>query len=660
MNNPPLNSTNLPIHPTHTDAGVANGHTRVAPDCGSTDRGSTDRGSTDRGSTDRGSTDRGSTDRGSKSFAGFSQVSEAESSSMSQDFPDIPEIHNLILSHLSFSDLLSAERVSRCFRHNILLNHSKEIAYFRELPETSRCRVEKWITSASDYLIDYLERFSTTKPEGYFHAMQQDKPKAFVEIMYFNLRETIGQSLFFDTERKAVMVHENKVHTVQSSTDIPQIMSSSNAEVIMMELIRGTQWVETLSIPYDRGYYGKYSAQLFANGTCFLTNNSDFVKIFERSQDGKWDHKTSLFDNNHTVTKTTEFVRPNSCNVFVLAGCNVNGIPIFLTKYCGKNSDGKWIEFPLGLTDRVIVRDVTRDARCALVSDGGDLLIYQQTDEELEVSTLSDCGSYGRFSPDGARIVSNYGRNGAKVFIRSNQGDWLEEYIIQDEEERGAVLFLQYSPDGTAIALISSHRVEIFGRQGEGAWGRQAIFNNSGVGHICFSEIIFSPGGTHGVLKSISDRNTEKNMPEYVPRIIGKISNGSWVEKAKVAANGLVAFSPDETHVAVYTARNQRITLFELSDERKLPEVANIEPCKKIRSIQFSDDGSHVVTGSDDGLVRIWGQSGNSRWVEKAVIKHHEPVHLVQFVMKMTHVLVCCNNKVHLYELKPQVLSFSV
>ena len=161
MNNPPLNSTDLPIHPTHTDAGVANGHTRVAPDCGLTDRGSTD--------------------RGSKSFAGFSQVSEAESSSMLQDFPDIYEVHNLIFSHLSFSDLLSAERVSRCFRDNILLNHSKEIAYFRELPETSRCRVEKWITSASDYLIDYLERFSTTKTEGYFRAMQHHKPKAFIE-----------------------------------------------------------------------------------------------------------------------------------------------------------------------------------------------------------------------------------------------------------------------------------------------------------------------------------------------------------------------------------------------------------------------------------------------------------------------------------------------
>ena len=118
-------------------------------------------------------------------------------------------------------------------------------------------------------------------------------------------------------------------------------------------------------------------------------------------------------------------------------------------------------------------------------------------------------------------------------------------------------------------------------------------------------------------------------------------------------------FSPDQIHVAVYTARDQRITLCELSDERKLPEVANIEPCKKIRSIEFSADGSHVVTGSDDGLVRIWGQSGKSRWIEKAVIKHDEPVHLVQFVMEMTHVLACCNNKVNLYELKPQALEFN-
>ena len=308
MNNTPLNATGLPICQPHTDAGVANGASRIAP-VGNTKR-----------------------------FAGFNRVSEAEPSSIPQHFPATAEIQNLIFSHLSFANLLSAERVSRCFRNNILLNHSKEIAYFRELSDTTRYRVENWITSTSDYLIDYLERFSTTKPRGYFRAMQNNTPKAFVEIMYFNLREILGQSLSFDTEFKASMVHENRVHTVQSSANFPEIMSSSDAEVKMIGLIRGTQWVETLSTPYGRGNWGKYSAKLIANGSCLVTNNSDFVKIFERSHGGKWDHKTSIFDNNHiTVRQATEFVRPNSCYMFVNAYCrNDNENCVRLAKYCEK------------------------------------------------------------------------------------------------------------------------------------------------------------------------------------------------------------------------------------------------------------------------------------------------------------------------------------
>lgn len=624
MNNPPLNSTNLPIYPTHTDAGVANDHT-VAPDCGS------------------------------KSFAGFRQISKAEPSSMLQAMLEIPELGSRILSYLSSSDLSRVEAVSKRFRDNILRNRSKEIACFRELPDTTQCRVKKRIESDSDYLIDYLERFSTTKPEGYFRAMQHRKPKAFVEIIYFNLREISGQNLSFDTELKAAMVHENRVHTVQSSADIPVILSSSDAEVKIVELIRGTQWVETLSIPYGRIHWGKYRAQLFANGTCLVINNSTVVKIFERSRDGKWDHKTSLFDDDDTAREATEFVSPNSCHVLVNANCIVDELKVSLTKYGGKNSDGKWIELPLGVTDRVFVLDVTRDGRCALVRDTDDLLICDLTDDGPEVSTQSYINSRkAKFSPDGTRVWSNYGRNGAKVYIRGNQGNWLEEYIIEDENDRYWLWDIKFSPDGTTIALNDSYRVEIHGQQGEGVWGRQAVFDDFSGRRIFL--ILFSPCGTHGVITLFSGRDTG----EKAQRIIGKISNGSWVEKASVAANDLVVFSPDQIHVAVYSASDQRITLCELTDEEALPEVTIIEQSQTVNSIEFSTEGSYLVTGSDDGMVRIWGQTGNRRWTERATIAHDEPVHLVQFVMEMTHVLACCNNRTNLYELKPNVLSFSV
>ncbi|WP_257266942.1 WD40 repeat domain-containing protein, partial [Endozoicomonas sp. ONNA2] len=90
------------------------------------------------------------------------------------------------------------------------------------------------------------------------------------------------------------------------------------------------------------------------------------------------------------------------------------------------------------------------------------------------------------------------------------------------------------------------------------------------------------------------------------------------------------------------------------------PAVAIIEQNQTVHSIQFSTEGSYLVTGSDDGVVRIWGQSGNSRWTERATIAHNRPVHLVKFVMEMTHVLVCCDNRAILYKLNPKSLSFSV
>ncbi|WP_257266936.1 WD40 repeat domain-containing protein, partial [Endozoicomonas sp. ONNA2] len=478
-----------------------------------------------------------------------------------------------------------------------------------------------------------------------------------VEIMYFNLREISGQCLSFHAKCKAAMVHKNQVYIVQSSADIPQILSACDTEIKMIELIRGTQWVETFSTPYDTGCVGD-SIQLIASGTCLVTNNGRHVKIFERSPDGKWDYKISPFENSGNVLICTEYARPNSCNVFVTALCKLNGRSEWSTKYCGKNSDGKWIELPVGVTNRVIACDVTRDGRCALVSDGNNLLIYEPTDEGLEVNTLSDRGSrLAKFSPDGTRVVSDYGRNGAKIYIRSNQGDWLEEYIIHDEEDRHPLKNIQYSPDGTAIALIDRYRVEIFGRDEEGAWGRQAVFDDIVRGHF-FSKIIFSPYGTHGVITLASDIYPKKKRQ----RIIGKINNSSWVRKAHVGSNGLVAFSPDDTHVAIFTGYadiGPQITLCELSDERKLPKVATIEHGKKVRSIQFSDDGSHIITGSDDGLVRIWGQLGNSRWIEKVVIKHHGWVQFAQFVMGMTHVLACCNNEANLYELKPKAKVFN-
>ena len=99
-----------------------------------------------------------------------------------------------------------------------------------------------------------------------------------------------------------------------------------------------------------------------------------------------------------------------------------------------------------------------------------------------------------KFSPDGKRIVSNYGYNGAKFYIRSNQGGWLEDYIIHDEVGRKKIWDIHYSPDGTAIALNDMYRVEIHGQQGKGAWRKLAIFGDFD-GCCIFSEIIFSPDG---------------------------------------------------------------------------------------------------------------------------------------------------------------------
>ena len=142
-----------------------------------------------------------------------------------------------------------------------------------------------------------------------------------------------------------------------------------------------------------------------------------------------------------------------------------------------KNSDGNWIQFPLGITDQVMVRDVTRDGRCALVNDGRQLFIYELTDDGPEARLLTEINSkIAQFSPDGTRILLDYGGNGAAIYIRSNQEEWPEEYIIDDDEDRFMIWNIQCSPDGTTIALNDSYRIEIHGQQGEGNLGQAIHF----------------------------------------------------------------------------------------------------------------------------------------------------------------------------------------
>ena len=64
-------------------------------------------------------------------------------------------------------------------------------------------------------------------------------------------------------------------------------------------------------------------------------------------------------------------------------------------------------------------------------------------------------------------------------------------------------------------------------------------------------------------------------------------------------------FSPDSQRIASANSLNGSVSLWNIQGLKDQPTVIRAHS-KRINSVEFSPDGSYLVTASDDGMVRLW------------------------------------------------------
>lgn len=192
------------------------------------------------------------------------------------------------------------------------------------------------------------------------------------------------------------------------------------------------------------------------------------------------------------------------------------------------------------------------------------------------------------FSPDGNKLFSNtpFGNSAHLWHVGSKR---LLFKIVHEKE----VLVGAFSPEGERFITGAADGIT---RVWETETQRKI---NELEGHKAgVVSAAFSPDGKRIVTGS-------KDKSAY----LWDVATGkslAWIS----GHNGDVyaTFSPDGRKIFTYGTQDSAVHVWEFNEEKdKIEEVAQLDPHKNsIISLSFSRDGSKVVTGSLDGIARLW------------------------------------------------------
>ena len=260
-----------------------------------------------------------------------------------------------------------------------------------------------------------------------------------------------------------------------------------------------------------------------------------------------------------------------------------------------------------GHTD--FVKSVSLQSDCSRIVSGsldGTIRVWDaETGEEVvkafKLASNASIHSVS-FSPDGKHVVS--GSSDSRVGVLAVSGDVIIEHL-RLEGHSEAVTCVAFSPDGKYIASGSLDRtVRIWGVM-TGKEISEAIKRHLfGVFSVCFT-----PSGNHIASRTwreihIWDARTEQRI---------------W----KRYVDGLTCFSlsPDGGHIAGFGGAklllwNWKVDGVMKADGVKKYFVGHDNVVNAVKSVAFSPDGCHVVSGSEDGTVRIWNIKTGKEVVE--------------------------------------------
>jgi eukaryotic-like serine/threonine-protein kinase len=228
------------------------------------------------------------------------------------------------------------------------------------------------------------------------------------------------------------------------------------------------------------------------------------------------------------------------------------------------------------------------------------------------------------FSPDGRWLVSSHG-DGAILLWDIKE----RRRVANFNGHSGSVRTVAFSPDGKQVASASEDRSVIIWNAENGQ--KEAVLAN----HMTrVTGVTFSPdgkwvascdlGGT-GIIWDVEQRHPRLTFEKEGAAFCVAISPDSrwvvtthgvfdsesgsqvidfWSVGMLVQAYGL-DFSPDGQWLAIATPDNGLITLLNTANWQVIDKIKreNNGPV----SINFSSDGKRLVTGHDDGTIRLWG-----------------------------------------------------
>jgi WD40 repeat protein/3',5'-cyclic AMP phosphodiesterase CpdA len=217
------------------------------------------------------------------------------------------------------------------------------------------------------------------------------------------------------------------------------------------------------------------------------------------------------------------------------------------------------------------------------------------------------------FSPDGERLAAISQETSVRLW------DIAAGITTTFEGHNGRVNAVAFSPDGTHIATASN-------------LGNARIWDAvTGItttvleGHTDrVNTVAFSPDGTH--IATGSDDCTAR---------IWHVDTGvalATLEDPTTSVVGVV-FAPDDPQIAVVAAHGMAWLWNTTSDSA--PAITS-EP-HRVNAVAFSPDGTSVLTGSHDGIARIWG-------TETYVNYHSRPVTSVAFSPDGTRIATASRN----------------
>lgn len=206
-----------------------------------------------------------------------------------------------------------------------------------------------------------------------------------------------------------------------------------------------------------------------------------------------------------------------------------------------------------------------------------------------------------RFSPDGRHLLTTSDDGTARLVLV--QGSAVSGAVFTLQGHVGRIHEAAFSPDGTRIATASEDRTARLWDAKDGSHRAALDGHTDGV-----VSVAFSPDGTRLLTTS---RDHTARLWDATAGIISSIAPLATLPKPSDEFTR-ATFSADGAYVLVYDPSGA--LLFDVRDpsDHDADAGGSITPTElgghgsSIQTAAFSPDGTRLVTGSQDGLARLW------------------------------------------------------